>query len=390
MASNTDWARTIGTTLVNHLKEEELTTFRKFKVFAALEANGKVAMNQGGRGFDWQVRFKNQPVTSNNGESPRIFARHNLWQRANLPYRGYSVTDMVSKREMLENRGAQALIDVAGKMASRLQESMEQHLSSEVYVDGNATGNENRWHGLESLFAYDGTINVSTGAKRGTGTSPGSSSAPDPFAYPSDVYAGLNTDLGYLAGSLKPISPTPSKNSWPLVPADPEYDYYSPIICNYTSTYFAGSTGTSLAASWQGNCVEAIREAVNHAKRNDTKENQIDMILVDRALYIQFLNRLDARERAIVSKSNGLRSYGFGDVVELDGIEVSTEYAVPPGVGYGLSIGNMEMKCMEGQLMTAEGPFYNEELQSHRYAVSVLANIKMKSPRNFIKFAAIA
>ena len=382
MASNTDWARTIGTTLVNHLKEEELTTFRKFKVFAALEANGKVAMNQGGRGFDWQVRFQPHPVTPTNGESPRIFARHPLWQRANLPYRGYSVTDQVSKREMLENRGAQALIDVAGKMASRLQESMEQYLASEVYVDGNLTGNEDRFHGLESIVGYNGTINVNTGAQR-------SANAADPFASPNDVYAGLNTDLGYLAGGLKPPVLS-SKYSWPLVPADPEYDYYSPIICNYTSTYFAGSTGTSLAASWQGNCVEAIREAVNHAKRNDTKENAIDMVLLDRSLYIQFLNRLDARERAIVSKSNGLRSYGFGDVVELDGIEVSTEYAVPPGVGYGLSIGNMELKCMEGQLMTAEGPFYNEELQSHRYAVSVLANIKLKSPRNFIKWAAIA
>ena len=53
MASTTDWARTIGTTLVLHLKEEEKTTFRKFKVFAMLQANGNVAMNQAGRGFDW-------------------------------------------------------------------------------------------------------------------------------------------------------------------------------------------------------------------------------------------------------------------------------------------------------------------------------------------------
>ena len=51
MASATDWARTIGTTLVTHLREEELTTFRKFKIFALLEGNGKVAMNQGGRGL---------------------------------------------------------------------------------------------------------------------------------------------------------------------------------------------------------------------------------------------------------------------------------------------------------------------------------------------------
>lgn len=372
MPSSTDWARTIGTTLVTHLKEEELTTFRKFKVFAALEANGKVAMNQGGRGFDWQVRYRNQPVTSNNGESPRVFARHNLWQRAYLPYRGYTVTDQVTKREMLENRGAQALIDVAGKMASRLQESMQEHLSKEIYIDGNATGNENRWHGLESIFGINGTVNVATGAQR-------SANAADPFGFPADEYAGLNTGLGYIAGSQL------ASGSWPYVAVDPEYDYYSPVVCNYTSTYFGGATAT-----WKDQCVEAIREAVHHAKRNDTRENQIDMILLDRTLYIQFLNRLDSRERAIVTKSSGLRSYGFGDVVELDGIEVSTEYAVPSGVGYGLSIGNMEMKCMESQLMVAEGPYYNEELQSHRYAVSVLANIKMKSPRNFVKWQAIA
>ena len=376
MPSATDWARTIGTTLVTHLKEEEQTTFRKFKVFAALEGSGRVAMNQGGRGFDWQVRYRNQPVTSNNGESPRVFARHNLWQRAYLPYRGYTVTDQVTKREMLENRGAQALIDVAGKMASRLQESMQEHLSKEVYIDGNDVGNENRWHGLESIFKTNGTVNVSNGSQRAAGDA---NRALDPFGYPDDEYAGLSTQLGYIAGSqLEP-------GSWPYVTVDPEYDFYSPVVVNYTSTYFGGATAT-----WKDQCIEAIREGVQHAKRNDTRESQIDMILVNRKMYIDFLNRLDSRERAIVTKTSGLRSYGFGDVVELDGIEVSTEYAVPNGVGYGISIGNLEMKCMEGQLMVGEGPYYNEELQSYRYAVSVLANLKMKSPRNFVKFQAIA
>ena len=380
MASSTDWARTIGTTLVLHLKEEELATFRKYKIFALLEGSGRVAMNQGGRGFDWEVRYRNQPVTSNTGESPRVFARHNLWQRANLPYRGYSVTDMVTKREMLENRGVSQLIDVAGKMASRLQESMQEQLGQEIYIDGNAPGNENRWHGLESIFGTDGeTINIATGAPR-------AADAEDPFAAPNDVYAGLSTELGALGGAQRDEfcdGSTPC--SWPYVPCDPEYDYYSPLIVNYTSTYFGGEEQT-----WKDQCIEAMREGVQHAKRNDTKESQIDLILLNRKLYIDFLNRLDSRERAIVTKTAGLRSYGFGDVVELDGIETSTEYAIPTGCGYALSIGNMEMKCMEGQLMTGEGPYYNEELQAHRYAVSVLANLKFKSPRNFVKFAPVA
>ena len=383
MASSVDWARSIGTTLTLHLREEEQTTFRRYKVFAALQANGNVAMNQGGRGFDWQVRWRNVPVSTYTGESPRVFARHALWQRANLPYRGYSVQDQITKREMLENRGQAQLIDVAGKMANRLRESIEEHLAKEVFIDGNASGNENRWHGLESMFGIDGTVNVGTGAKRGSGASPGSGSAPDPFGFPTDTYAGLDTALGKYAGSQ-----LASTGSWPSVPVDPEYDFWSPLVCNYTSTYFGTAAATPLL-TWRQNCIEAIRLSVNHAKRNDTKENQIDMILLDRSMYVEFLNRLDARERAIVTKTNGLKSYGF-DTVEIDGIEVASDYGCPSGVGYALSIGNMEMKVMTGQLMEAEGPFYNEELSAYRYSVSCLANIKMKSPRNFVKFAAIA
>ena len=377
MASSVDWARSIGTTLTLHLKEEEQTTFRRYKVFAALQANGNVAMNQGGRGFDWQVRYRNVPVSTYTGESPRVFARHALWQRANLPYRGYSVQDQITKREMLENRGQAQLIDVAGKMSNRLRESIEQHLSREVFIDGNASGNENRWHGLESMFSVIGndgnakTVNVADGTAR-------NANAADPFGFPNDEYAGLKCGLGAYAGSQL------ATGSWPNVAVDPEYDFWSPLVCNYTSTFFGGATAT-----WKDQCIEAIRTSVNHAKRNDTKENQIDMILLDRTLYIQFLNRLDSRERAIVTKTNGLKSYGF-DTVEIDGIEVASDYGCPSGVGYALSIGNMEMKVMTGQLLEAEGPFYNEELSAYRYSVSCLANIKMKSPRNFVKFAALA
>lgn len=375
MANSTDWARAIGTTIVNYLREEELTTFRKFKVFAALESSGNVIMNQAGLGLNWQVRYRNQPVTGNNGETPRVFSRQNLWVDANLPYRGYQVTDSIYKREMLENRGQQALIDVAGKMASRLQESMEQHLSKEVWVDGNESGNELRFHGIESMMATDGTVNSTTGAKR-------AANADDMFGWPADNYAGINTGLGSVAGSQL-------DGVWPNGVADPEYDFYSPIVVNYTSTGFQAATGKS-TNTWADNCVVATREGIHQAKRNDTRESQIDMVILDRRLYIDYMNTLDSKERAIVTRANGLKSYGFNDVFEQDGVEISTEYAVPDNTGYGLSIANMELRCMEGSLMTAEGPFYNEDTQAYRYVVSVLANLKFKSPRSFFKLAPLA
>jgi len=383
MASPTDWARVIGTTIVQHLREEELATFRKFKIFAMLEQSGNVVMNQSGRGFDWNVRFRNAPVTGNTGDTPRTFSRINMWKRAELPWRGFTSTDAVYRRELLENRGQQALVDVAGKMASRLQESLEQHLSYQPYKDGSAAGAENDFHGMDSFLSYDGTIDESVS---GVATKRTSSNLGDRYGFPDDNYAGLSTRLGFYGGGR--INAT--TGTWPNVPVDSELDFYAPLIINYNATSFNSSHGTATPkGSWSLNCVQAIREGIHGCKRNDTKESQIDMVVLDRQLYIQFLNTFSDKERIAVTKEGGLKSMGFTDVTQLDGVEICSEYACPAGRGYGLSIGNMELRCLENQLFVAEGPFFDEETQAYRYACSSLGNLRFRSPRNFFLLAPV-
>jgi hypothetical protein len=377
MASPSDWARVIGTTIVNHLREEELATFRKFKIFAMLESSGNVIMNQSGRSFDWNVRFRNAPVTGNTGETPRTFARINMWKRPSLPWRGFTTTDAIYRREMLENRGQQALVDVASKMAQRLQESLEQHLSYQPYRDGNLPGAENDFHGLDSFLGYDGTVHEGA---TGVATKRTTSNTSDRYGYPEDNYATLSTQLGFYGGGR--INATTGQ--WPNTPVDPELDFYSPVIINYNSTGWQGGN-----QNWRSNCVFAMREGIHQCKRNDTKDSQIDMVVLDRQLYIQFLNSYRADERIAVSKETGLRALGFSDAVSLDGVDITSEYACPNGRGYGISIGNMELRCLENQLMVSEGPFYDEETQSYRYACSSLGNLKFVSPRNFFLLAPV-
>jgi hypothetical protein len=381
MASPTDWSRVIATTIVNHLRETEETTFRKFKVFAMLEQSGNVIMNQSGRGFDWNVRFRNAPVTGNTGDTPRTFSRVNMWKRAELPWRGFVTTDSIYRREMLENRGQQALCDVAGKMAERLTESLEQHLSYQPYRDGNASGFENDFHGMESFLGYDGTVSEAAGA--GVFDKRTSSNTGDRYGYPVDTYAGLSTQLGFYGGGRI----GDGTGIWPNVPVDSEADFYSPCVINYNATSF--NSLSPAKGNWKVNCVAAIREGIHQCKRNDTKEAQIDMVVLDRALYIQFLNQYNDKERIAISKENGLKAMGFSDVTTLDGVEVTSEYAVPAGKGYGLSIGNIELRCLENQLMVAEGPFFSEETQSYRYACSTLGNFRFRSPRNFFLLAPV-
>jgi hypothetical protein len=268
---------------------------------------------------------------------------------------------------MLENRSAQALVNVAGKLASRLQTSMEQYLAKEWVQDGYASGNELRMHGIESFM--NATQTIQEGA---AGATARTANTADRFYYPNDSYAGLSTVLGAYGGSGDATA------TWPDGEVDPEFDFFSPVIVNADSSYFGAST-------WKENCSKALREAIHQTRRNDTLEDQVDMVLLDRRLYIDFLNTLDSKERVIVSRTNGLRSYGFTDVFEFDGVEVGSEVSVPANTGYGLATGNIELLCMEGNLLTSEGPFYDEITQQYRYVVSTLGNLKFKSPRNFFK-----
>jgi len=370
MPSSTDWARSIATSIQTYLKEEEIASLRKYKFFAALEGAGQIRTNMSGRGFQWEIQYRNHTPSGNNGETPRSFSRENLWKNLSLEYRGAQVTDAIFKKEMLENRSAQALVNVAGKMANRLLTSMEQYLAREWTQDGAAAGNELRFHGIETFMA--GTQTVTEGTAGATGRA---KNANDRFYYPNDSYAGLSTVLGAYGGSGDVTA------TWPDGKVDPEFDFFSPVIVNGTSVFFGGST-------WRDNCSKALREALHQTRRNDTKADQIDMVLMDRRSYIDFLNQLDAKERVIVSRTNGLRSYGFTDVFEFDGVECSAESSVPAGTAYGLSIGNIELLCMENQLMVSEGPFYDEITQQYRYVVSTLGNLKFKSPRNFFKLVA--
>jgi hypothetical protein len=167
-----------------------------------------------------------------------------------------------------------------------------------------------------------------------------------------------------------------------------DFDFYAPVIVNYNSTAFTGTAGWSYSNG--GTAVQATREGIQQAKRNDTREAQIDMVVLDRKLFIQYLNQLESKERAIVTRENGLRAFGYNDVFEQDGCEITTEAAVPNGLGFGLSIGNMELRCLEDQLFMAEGPYFSEETQAFRYACSTLGNLRFRSPRNFFLLAPVS
>jgi hypothetical protein len=371
------FARTASTTLAKHIREVEQAFLRNYQIGALLEANGRLAYGYSGEGFDWPVQYRIHNVEGNTGETQRNFVRRNLWKVANLEFRGYQTTDSMFYREFLSNKGEEGIVKVYDRFVERLTTSMKQTLGSEYYVDGAIAANNQSWHGLETLFNTRDTrgtgnhqsVTISSGAKR-------AANAADIVGYPQGTYAGLNTQLGYYGGENE------SGLYWPDGLADPEFDFWSPLIVNYTTTAtkLPGATDT-----WAGQGTEAMRYAIINCQRNVSMEGQITNILLSRELYRQLLDTLSSKERINITSETGLRALGFKNVVMFDGIEVSWEVAVPSTVGYGINYNQMELISMDDQLLRPEGPEYDIDSQSFKAVVSTLSNLRFASPRSFFK-----
>ena len=368
------FSRTAATTLANHIREVEESMLRNYQMGALLEAGGRVNYNNSGEGFDWPVQYRMHKVEGNTGETQRNFARRNLWKTANLEFRGYQTTDSMYYREFRSNKGPEGVVKVFDNFVERLETSLTQGLGGEYYVDGSASGNEQSWHGLESMFVLNGTVNSTSGAQR-------SANAADIVGYPNDTYSGLSTVLGNYGGENE------SGQYWPDGIADAEYDFWSPLVVNYTTTHADLPSSTN---TWAGQGDEAMRYAIINAQRNTSKNGQITNILLSRDLYMGLLNIIDTKERIQISSEQSLRALGFKNVLNFDGIEVSWEAAIASGVGYGINYDNMELKSMDESLLRSEGPEYDIHSQSFNAVVSTLSNLKFSSPRNFFKLAALA
>lgn len=368
--SSVAWARSLATNLPNYTRELEDAAMRNYKLPALMLANGRILYNQFGEGFTWEVKFRNHNVEGNTGETSRNFTRTNLYKVAALDYRGYQAVDSITERELQANREGAALVKVTDKIVDHLRDSMEQALATEWYVDGNATGNEMSWHGFESMFGNTGTIKIDDGTTR-------AANAADKYAYPDDTYATLTTELGDYGGENSSTNP-----AWPFGIASPQFDFWSPVMLNYTSSAYSGATDT-----WVAQGREALREALIHTQRNASANGQITHVFLARDLYAGFLQQNDSKEQINVNRNGpeGLVSLGFGDVIHFDGVELTWDTGVPATQGYGFNFRNITLRSMYDELLKSEGPHYDEYNQTYNSVIKTLSNIQFASPRNFLK-----
>lgn len=360
-----DWARVAATTLRDYALGFEETLMRNIHFLAMLKERGRMQMNCAGDGYDWAVEFQRAPVSQNAGTTPLSYDPINRYMRALIDIRGYVATDSMSKREYLKNRNKPALIKYFSEMPKRLMADQERNLATALYVDGNASGYTEGWHGLQSFLGYDNTktVNSTDGSSR-------SKNNADFCFWPDDSYGGIDTDLGAYGGSWNGGWPDSGEGS-------DTFDFFTPVIAWARSPAF-GSTAT-----WAANCLEICTFMSTALDKDQSAAGKADLGLLDRRMYKDLKNKVRTKETVYVETDSTLRSLGFKDTLSIDGIEYMGDFGCPANRGFVLNTNHLTIRSWQGSLFVTEGPDYHKQTRAYRSAVDNLGNMHPDSPKYF-------
>lgn len=215
MTVQPDWSRIVNTTIHEYVRDVEVNILRNRKLLAMMKSRGRITFNHAGDLEDWKVKYKRAPMQGYADSDTLTFSRRDRWKTAQLPWRGYAATDSMNKLERLKNKNTEAIIKVYSEIAENLVQDIEDQFGDELYVDGDAAGNTKRIHGAESVFS---------GATTNAGNF---------IANSTKLYAGLDTTLGAYVGSWT--------GTWPTGTGDAHYDFWSPLIVDYSNTGWSAS-----------------------------------------------------------------------------------------------------------------------------------------------------
>lgn len=350
------WAERVATTITKHFKGAEPAIMRNRPFSAMLYSKGRILYNCAGTDFDWRVEYKRrtgQPIAD---MQEAAFARQQRHLKASLGYKAYIISDVMSKMDMLANKGPEAIASMLGNNVKSIEDDLKEDFDTQLLINGDAAGYEDRVTGFESIFKGSGT---------GTQAVPNTS-----------TYAGLSLVRGNYGGNWT--------GTWPYGRGDAHFDFWSPLIVNYTS-----SSGWTQGATFAVSGDEVLRWAITASGRNSTKDGQLDMILLDLALFNDLKNLLATKERFVATDQSEIAKLGFTqNRINFEGVDVLGGYGLEGSIGYGISVSALELLSMQSQLFYVDGPKYDFKTRTSPMTIDFMGNLRVRKPRNQIKFVA--
>jgi hypothetical protein len=359
------WSRVLNSTIKNYIRDREVNVLRNRKLTALLKKRGRFSFNWSGYKMDWKVKYKRVRLTPYADGDVLTFDRKDRYKTAELDWRGYSLTDSMTKGEFLQNRSKEAIIKLYSSISTDLMDDAEEFFGEEFYINGYLPQNAKRICGIETFGGAQ--ANAGNGA-----------------ATPTGSYAGLSCVPGFYGGTWNPDS----LPAWPNGYGDPQYDFWSPIIVDYGDSLFPGTGAGN--NTWANNCIEAVAFGIIKSKKSKSASGMLDVIFLNDELYRTYLSQARTKERIMVDRgqASGLVQLGFTDVINQDGVDLTWEYGTPSGVGYGFNVDMMEVRSMQAQVFVPEGPDFDIATKSWRFSIDMYGNVAY-NPKFFVFFKQI-
>jgi hypothetical protein len=361
--------RIVNTTIHKYVRQEEDAVMRNRKLLALLKARGRVTFNNSGDLVDWKVRYKRAPVQGFAENDVLTFTQRDRWKTAQIEWRGYATTDSITKKQKLMNKSTEAIVKIYEGITEHLMEDIEEEFGTELYTNGYAAGNSKKIHGIESFMANSGAA------------------AAGFIGQPSSTYAGISCVLGNYGGNWSQNGS--SQVIWPTGIGDAHYDFWSPLIIDYTNTSWQAGTKT-----WPNTCNEALRYGIIKGKKNKSARSRTDVVVMNDELYRQFLDAQGTKERINFQRTDTqkatLLSLGYSDTFNYEGTEMTYEYGVSDNIAYGWCMDYVELMSLQGQLFVPEGPDFSISTQSWRFSIDFYGNLKFRNLRYFTKWMKIS
>jgi len=321
----------------------------------------------------WNVITRLPDVIPQGDSTEVVFEEHDSLDQLQVDLRGYRATDRLGHKNWLMNQGSKnRIINLYDHKSTQLLKAMRKMVGADFFIDGYATGNSNRYIGINSF----------------TGVDLGNTVVGDRVATPSDTYGNRSTVLGNYGGSWSTDLAAADRyntylaNDWPDGQGAEQYDSFTFLPVNYTST------GWTSGNTWRTNCEEVLRFTIDvQANRGAVlaDSNAPELFLCGRRMFTDLKEYFSARNQIMQPVQEAI-DLGFPEVLNFEGTWIAFDYDCPVDEGYLMNPGAMEYFSPQSDLFDVFGPEWSLPDMSFLYLVSNYANFRFQ-PKLFAKVA---
>lgn len=358
-----EWAGVVSAVAPRYLKGAADLTIRKRLLLSMMESRGLITLNCDSTEQKYDVEYKEPSVEAFSDGADITFQRRDYLKQATMDWRAYVTSDLMYEREKLQAKGDTVIVDRYKRIIPTLVKGARNKLGLELYIDGNASGNTTRFHGIESFM--------------GSGTT----AAGDILAQPSDTYNGFSTAVHASGRWTADLTTKPNSTiayDWPEGEGSPDFDYWSPKLVNTSSTgWGTGST------SWIDNCEKALRRTVNWLTNTTGADGSSLVCLMAGHMFSDFKELMSAKQRVLVPHKES-EDLGFPNTLNFEGLGLKDEFGIKTNTGYVFNVDQMELCCLSDELMVPDGPNWDPKTRAWLFSVCIYGNVKW-FPKFFAK-----